>query len=112
MDKEADAKRILKGNPWIYRNSWLVLKEWDENVSSQEVEFLLVPIWIQIWGIPLAVRSKSIGMKIGSKLGKVEEYEVYQYPNNVTIVKVMAIIDTSKAIKPGFFMGSHMEQAN
>lgn len=72
----------------------------------------MVPIWIQIWGIPLVVRTKSMGIKIGSKLGKVEGYEIYQYPNNVTLVEIKAIIDTRKALKPDFFMGSHLEQAN
>lgn len=52
-----------------------------------------------------------MGIKIGAKLGKVEESELYQYPNNVTLIKIKAIIDTTKAIKLGFFMGSHKERA-
>lgn len=86
------------------------MKEWEESGNIHEVEFHLVPIWTQIWGIPVAVRTKSMGLKIGAKLGKVEESELYQYPNNVTIVKVKVIIDTTKSLKHGFFMGSHKEQ--
>jgi len=105
MDKEADAIRIFKGSPWIYINAWLILKEWDGVTSALNIDFESVPVWVQIWRVPPAVRTKAMGTKIGGRLGIVEESEIYQYLGNETLIKIKVVIDTKKPLKPGFFYG-------
>jgi len=48
MDKKIDQERILLSNPWIFRNSWLVIKPWDRETDLHSLEFDHVPIWIQL----------------------------------------------------------------
>lgn len=52
MDKKLDHDRILLGNPWIFRNSWLVLKPWDRESDIRNLDFDNDPFWIQLWGLP------------------------------------------------------------
>jgi hypothetical protein len=52
MNDLADRDRILYGNPWIFRNSWLVVKAWDRETDYHNLDFDHVPIWIQLWGLP------------------------------------------------------------
>ncbi|MCI20951.1 DUF4283 domain protein, partial [Trifolium medium] len=52
MNNEADQDRILLGNPWIFRNSWLIVKPWDREVDPSTINFDHVPVWIQLWGLP------------------------------------------------------------
>lgn len=33
LDREIDLKRIIKGNPWIIRNTWFVVHNWERNVK-------------------------------------------------------------------------------
>ncbi|KAJ1425761.1 Zinc knuckle CX2CX4HX4C [Sesbania bispinosa] len=50
--EEKDADRILVGSPWIFGNSWLSLKRWERGQQIDELNFLMVPMKMQIWGLP------------------------------------------------------------
>jgi len=39
MDKEEDIHRILKGNPWIIRNCWLIVHNWNMNLDITTLNF-------------------------------------------------------------------------
>ncbi|KAJ1439268.1 hypothetical protein SESBI_02640 [Sesbania bispinosa] len=71
FDDESDVERIIKGSPWIFHNSWLILKRWmrDENIDS--IEFNLVDLKVQIWGLPAHCKTSKMGVKIGTCLRKV-----------------------------------------
>lgn len=51
MDEWKDVNRILLGNPWIFRNSWLVVKEWQRDHALTSTNFQTVPIWVQRSGV-------------------------------------------------------------
>ncbi|MED6188851.1 hypothetical protein PIB30_089865 [Stylosanthes scabra] len=36
FNKEGDLKNVLKGSPWSFKNSWLILKRWDRREESIE----------------------------------------------------------------------------
>ncbi|MCI07822.1 hypothetical protein A2U01_0028891 [Trifolium medium] len=64
MTNQADQDRILQGNPWIFRNSWLVVKPWDRETDMHTLDFDHVPIWIQLWGLPPHCKTKQMGESI------------------------------------------------
>ncbi|KAI5402486.1 hypothetical protein KIW84_050199 [Lathyrus oleraceus] len=70
MNKSINVKMILKGFPWIFRNNWLVVKPWNSEVLPKDLEFNLVPLWVQIWGIPHKIKTRNMGTKISAKLVK------------------------------------------
>ncbi|KAJ1435908.1 Zinc knuckle CX2CX4HX4C [Sesbania bispinosa] len=37
FEEEADAERILSNNPWLFRNSWLVLKKWSRDFKYERL---------------------------------------------------------------------------
>ncbi|MCI23299.1 DUF4283 domain protein, partial [Trifolium medium] len=80
MSKNIDQERILMGNPWIFRNSWLIVKNWDRQTDPKTVEFTHAPVWIQLWGLPPHCKTKKMGESIGNLLGTVEAAEFYEYP--------------------------------
>jgi hypothetical protein len=63
MNNVTDQERILQGNPWIFRNSWLVVKPWDMEIDLHDLDFDNVPIWIQLWGLPPPLQNKKNGGK-------------------------------------------------
>ncbi|KAK2414794.1 hypothetical protein QL285_037344 [Trifolium repens] len=60
-----DQERILLGNPWIFRNSWLIVKAWDRKVDPSTMDFTHAPVWVQLWGLPPHCKSKKMGESIG-----------------------------------------------
>jgi hypothetical protein len=106
MNDIADHDRILQGNPWIFRNSWLVVKPWDREVDYHTIDFEQVPIWIQLWGLPVHCRTKQMGESIGALLGKVEATEFYEYPGKKVIIKIKVAINIKKPIMSGIHIGN------
>jgi hypothetical protein len=39
MDRNFDQERILLWNPWIFRNSWLIVKQWDRQIDPKAIDF-------------------------------------------------------------------------
>lgn len=44
--------------------------------------------------------------KLGIKVDVVEVYEIYEYPNQVIVVKIKSHIDVTEPIKPYMHMGN------
>jgi hypothetical protein len=61
----ADHDRIIAGNPWLFRNDWLVVKPWDREVDYHNMDFDHVPIWIQLWGLPPTAKQNRWVKKMG-----------------------------------------------
>jgi hypothetical protein len=106
MQNSADQERILQGNPWIFRNSWLVLKPWDREIDPRTLDFDHVPVWIQLWGLPHHCKTKAMGRHLGSLMGEVENSEVYEYPGKKIIIKIKVAINVHKPIQSGIHVGN------
>lgn len=112
MDEQEDMKRIIRGNPWFFRNSWLIVHPWRRDIDAQSLEFRHAPIWIQLWGLPTQCRTKQMGIKIGSSIGTVLASELYEYPNKKLIIKIKVNLAISKPIKAGIYIGSAKDGAH
>jgi hypothetical protein len=106
MDRAIDQERILLGNPWIFRNSWLIVKSWDRQTDLNLVDFAKAPVWIQLWGLPPHCKTKKMGENIGNLLGQVEAAEVYEYPGKKRIIKIKVAINISQPIQTGILIGN------
>jgi hypothetical protein len=106
MDRVEDQDRILQGNPWIFRNSWLIVKPWDRETNPQTLDFDHVPIWIQLWGLPTHCKTKLMGASLGALMGTVEASEFYEYPGKKVIIKIKVNINVYKPITSGIHVGN------
>ncbi|MCH80141.1 hypothetical protein A2U01_0000903 [Trifolium medium] len=106
MDEAMDQERILLGNPWIFRNSWLIIQPWDRNTDITSLDFDHAPIWIQLWGLPPHCETKQMGESIGALLGKVEASEMYEYPGKKMIIKIKVAIHVQQPIAAGILIGN------
>ncbi|KAJ1382713.1 hypothetical protein SESBI_44026 [Sesbania bispinosa] len=46
-------------------NAWLSLKRWERGSDVREINFSIVPLKVQIWGLPLHCPTTKMGYKIG-----------------------------------------------
>lgn len=112
MDKKSDQDRILLGNPWVFRNCWLVVKAWDRNEDPKSINFDQVPVWVQLWGLPIHCKTKLMGESLGALMGKVDLAELYEYPGKNIIVKIKVIIDVKNPLTTGIHIGNPVDGTN
>ncbi|KAK2444933.1 hypothetical protein QL285_015923 [Trifolium repens] len=106
MKNDKDIQRALKGNPWTIRNSWLMVQPWDRQKDPQDLEFHKVPIWIQLWGLPLHCKTIAMGKHLGEQLGLVEDAALYDFLDKARIIKIRVQIDTNQPVRPGLYIGN------
>jgi hypothetical protein len=112
VDDIADHDRIIAGNPWLFRNAWLVVKPWNREVDYQHMDFDHVPVWIQLWRLPPHCKTKQMGTNIGALLGQVEASEFYEYPGKKVIIKIKVAININKPILSGIHVGNPTDDTN
>lgn len=76
MKNPIDIMIILKGNSWIFRNTWITVKPWCQDIQ---------PL---IWGLPQMIKMKQMRSEIGSKLGQVLESKLFMFPKKITLIWV------------------------
>jgi hypothetical protein len=106
MDLESDIKKAVKGNPWTIRNVWFSVQQWDREKNPKNIEFHKVPVWLQLWGLPLHCKTTAMGKHLGSQIGMVEDTGLYDFPDKARIVKIKVQINTSEPIQPGIYIGN------
>ncbi|XP_057446031.1 uncharacterized protein LOC130738135 [Lotus japonicus] len=109
LDEEKDAKRILQGSPWVFRNSWLLIQPWNRHVEPVDMAFNSVAIWVQLWGLPLHCRTLKMGTKVGSVIGEVLDVDLFELPDKRVIVKVLVEMNVMKPLLSGINGGSHKD---
>jgi hypothetical protein len=109
MDRKYDQERIILGNPWVFRNSWLIVKPWDRQMDLKNIDFNHAPVWIQMWGLPAHCKTREMGESLGSMMGTVETAELYEYPGKKVIVKVKVAINVYQPIQTGIIIGNHKD---
>ncbi|KAJ1424815.1 hypothetical protein SESBI_11528, partial [Sesbania bispinosa] len=82
---ERDALRILNGSPWLVQNSWLLLKKWEKAQCIDYLDFTMVPVKVQLWGLPVHCKTSRMGHKIGACLGQVKSVDLFETRESVAL---------------------------
>ncbi|KAF7815550.1 cysteine desulfurase mitochondrial-like [Senna tora] len=69
--------KVMKGGPWIFRNSWLIIQQWQRDAEVLERGFESVRLWVQLWGLPPHCRTEAMAHKIGEVIGNVVDYGIF-----------------------------------
>ncbi|KAL5751043.1 hypothetical protein ACOSP7_025646 [Xanthoceras sorbifolium] len=70
-----DRKRVLEGGPWSFDKNLLALKEAVGIGRVSDIDFSLVPFWVQIYDLPLACMNRDMGLFLGGLIGVVQEID-------------------------------------
>ncbi|KAJ1399474.1 Zinc knuckle CX2CX4HX4C [Sesbania bispinosa] len=112
FEEECDADRVLKGSPWVFRNSWLILQKWERGKEIADLSFTHVPIKIQLWGLPPHCKILKMGMKIGACLGEVMQAEFFETREKGSFIKILVQVDITKPLKSCVNVGSRKDGIN
>ncbi|CAA0821428.1 Unknown protein, partial [Striga hermonthica] len=65
FQSKEDLERVARGTNWTIDNQFLLLSEWKERLSANHPVFQELPIWVQVYNVPLNWLSTEVGYKIG-----------------------------------------------
>lgn len=76
----------------------MILKEWKQGETINEVEISHAQFWIQIHGLPMECLDKGNAYQLGSKLGKV--YQVEEVDVNKPYLRVQVMFELETPLQP------------
>ena len=103
---EGDKKRILELGPWNIEGFPLILKQWHQNMSVDDLDFSSIPLWVQLHGLPIEYMSKENVEEIGALVGEVSEVD-FTGSGGVCMSKFLRVKVELKVEDPllsGFFL--------
>ncbi|XP_039815364.1 uncharacterized protein LOC120678302 [Panicum virgatum] len=69
-------RRAMDDGPWTISKEALVMADYDESKSIDEVEFTTIPIWIRVARLPMGLMKKEVAIQIGEELGEFMEVDL------------------------------------
>lgn len=70
-----ELERVLREGPWTFDNQVLMLCRWEVGMTTRNIKFETVSMWVQIWGSPFDMVCPQVAMEVGHRLGTIEEVE-------------------------------------
>ena len=66
----AGKKRALEDGPWMFGKDLVVMIDYDEMKTIEEMDFSFIPIWVRVMKLPLGMMNKATGEAIGGEIGE------------------------------------------
>lgn len=102
---EVIKNRLMKGQPWNFSGSYLVLIEADAMEQVTVDSFQKIPFWVQVYGIPPGHLAKPYGERLGKEIansmGEFLEFDRNYRPN---FMRVRVGMDSSGPLLRGKFL--------
>lgn len=101
---ESHLKWVLNNGPWSFDNHPLVLHRWKRGMTTSSVNFTLLPIQVQMWGLPFdLISEESKGYRQG--LGQVVEIDNKAFTfEQACFVRIRVKISIDKPLRRGAFV--------
>lgn len=106
FESAEDRERILRDRSWLIMGFLLLIQEREEYVPICEVQWRRSLYWIQVHGIPIEGFTEENIVKIRSRIGDVEEFEM-SIVNGVVVRRFLPIrvwIEVNKTLIDGFWL--------
>jgi hypothetical protein len=76
LRQESGKNKALFDGPWSFNKSLLVVEDFVLSKTLEEYEFITIPIWIRLFGLPLGMMDQDTGEAIGDEVGVFMEADV------------------------------------
>ncbi|KAF7828451.1 homeobox-leucine zipper protein HAT4 [Senna tora] len=104
---EADTpNRIMEDAPWSVLGYLVSLQRWVPEVAIHEVDYDLIPFWVQIHGAPLNGISENNARRIAERMGEVLTVENPFMENKIVrgFMRARVMVDITKTFATGFWV--------
>lgn len=95
-------RRALEDGPWMIAKDLVVMLDFDESKTIDEMEFNQIPIWVRVANLPLGMMDADTGKIIGEKIGVYKEVDVDEDGRAAgRLLRIKVIIDIRKPLMRG-----------
>ncbi|KAM2019755.1 hypothetical protein ACFX1T_022514 [Malus domestica] len=105
---ENSARQILSQVLWAVMKKFFSVKRWSQDLALEEIQWELVPFWVQIRGVPLCLSTSSNITRLATAIGQVEEVEDPSMARGFLRAKVF--VDTTKPLITGCWLPRKQKQ--
>lgn len=70
-----DINRVLREGPWRFQEYVLALKEVPRGFVVPKESLVMVPFWVQLWGVPAMWQRVEVARFIGALVGEVQDVD-------------------------------------
>ena len=102
FEQGPDLKMAFNKRPWTIKGAHLILKEWNPELSWEEVDFSRSSFWVQAHGLPSSWKNQECLAKVGNETGIFKETD---HTRDTTFhwrrfSRIRVDIDIQKALLP------------
>lgn len=100
-----DLDRVLRGSPWMVGKYAVLLQEYDERLTVQEIAFDRMEIWVRILNLPLGWMNRTKGSRAMGLIGNVIAMDVdADGKASGAFLRARLAIEVDKPIRRGVFL--------
>lgn len=100
-----DLDRVMTGSPWLFGKYGVLLQEYDESLSVNEIVFDRLEIWVRILNLPLGWMNRTKGSKAMSLIGNVLKMDVDgDGKASGAFLRARVAIDVDKPVRRGVLL--------
>ncbi|XP_075659208.1 uncharacterized protein At4g02000-like [Castanea sativa] len=104
---KSQLKWVLANGPWSFEGHTLVLRRSERGMTATSVRFSLMPMWIQVWGLPFDLLLEEVGKDIGNGLGKVLDVDLKVFSSDqACFIRVRVELPLDKSLCQGGVVAS------
>lgn len=92
---------MLRDGPWRFNQYLIVMKEVSENSPMDRASLSSIPLWVQIYGIPILKQTEQVARYVGGLLGKVISIDLAQGRNRYPYLRVRVDMDIRRPLSKG-----------
>ncbi|OMO50603.1 Endonuclease/exonuclease/phosphatase [Corchorus olitorius] len=102
VENEADRNKIFQQGPYAFQGAFFVVDWWRTNSVLRQIVPDQVPLWLQLWDLPLEYQVPSIAQRMASLAGEVIDIDwMNVIPRNIRYMRVRIWIDPHKPLVSG-----------
>ena len=99
---EGDKKKDPRARTWNIEGFPLILKQWHQNMSVEDMDFSSIPLWVQVHGLPIEYMSKENAEEIRALVAEVLEVD-FTGSGGVCMSKFLRV-KVEDPLMSGFFL--------
>lgn len=98
-------RRAMEDGPWMFGKDLVIVVDYDETKTLEEMTFAFIPIWVRISKLPFGMMNRVMGEAIGGKVGEFMEMDEEEDGTTVgRFLRVKVRLDIRKPLMRGIMV--------
>lgn len=101
FESENDVERVLMNEPWCFDKHLVLFQKYDKGQPIRQLQFKLVPLWLQFHGLPIDHLTVETAEMIGNSVGKVIHSQLREELMGGDFLRIRVNVDITRPLCRG-----------